>query len=186
MSIQKIPSILINTSLIGTIGGIPVGNSEGKLDSSWVNIPSPDLSDYVTTTDLTTELGNYALANHTHNEYATQADINNRFGIAIEKVNTLTSSSAITIDPTQGSIFTLTLDTNANISLSSISNGYYTTNGSCVTLMMPSNSYTVSWSSNITWISGSAPDLSTGYNIITFITPNGGTTWYGDALQVES
>lgn len=173
MSIQKIPSILINTSLTGTIGGIPVGNSEGKLDSSWVNIPSPDLS-------------GYALANHTHSEYATQTDINNRFGIAVEKVNTLTSSSEVTIDPTQGSIFTLTLDTNANISLSSISNGYYTTNGSCVTLMMPSNSYTVSWSSNITWISGSAPDLSTGYNIITFITPNGGTTWYGDALQVES
>ena len=52
--------------------------------------------------------------------------------------------------------------------------------------MMPSNSYTVSWSSNITWIDSAAPDLSTGYNIITFITPNGGTTWYGDALQIES
>lgn len=167
MSIQKIPSILINTSLTGTIGGIPVGNSEGKLDSSWVNIPSPDLSDYVTTTDLTT-------------------GVNNRFGIAVEKVNTLTSSSSITIDPTQGSIFTLTLDTNATINISSISSGYYTTNGSCITLMMPSNSYTVSWDSNITWISGTAPDLSTGFNIITFITSDGGTTWYGDALQVES
>ena len=147
-----------------------------------ISAANPDLSNYVTSADLS----GYALANHTHSEYATHADVNNRFGIAVEKVNTLTSSSSITIDPTQGSIFTLTLDTNANINISSISNGYYTTNGSCITLMMPSNSYTVSWSSNITWIDGAAPDLSTGYNIITFITPNGGTTWYGDALQIES
>lgn len=163
MSIQKIPSILINTSLTGTIGGIPVGNSEGKLDSSWVNIPSPDLS-----------------------EYATQSDVNNRFGIAVEKVNALTSSSAITIDPTQGSIFTLTLNTNATINISSISSGYYTTNGSVITLFMPSHNYTVTWGSSITWTSGSAPDLSEGYNIITFATPNGGTTWYGSCITVES
>ena len=157
--------------------------STGKVT---ISAAQPDLTNYVTNSDLNTALSDYALANHTHTEYATQADINNRFGIAVEKVNELTSSSNITIDPTQGSIFTLTLDTNTTISINSISNGYYTTNGSCVTLMMPSNSYIVSWSSNITWISGSAPDLSTGYNIITFITPNGGTTWYGDALQVES
>ena len=118
--------------------------------------------------------------------YTTLNDVNNRLGIPIEKVTALTSSSSITINPANGSLFTLDLDTDTTITLSSIYNGYYTTNGALVTLLMPSNNYIVSWSNNVIWVSGSAPDLSSGYNIITFVTSNGGTTWYGNSLSVSS
>ena len=117
---------------------------------------------------------------------ATTAYVNNRLGIPIEKVTALTSSSNITINPANGSLFTLTLGTNATITLSSISNGYYTTNGAVITLLMPATNYAITWT-NVTWDGGTAPDnLGDGFNIITFVTADGGTTWYGNALSLSS
>ena len=42
MSVQKIPSILIDSSLTGAAGKVPIGNSSGKLDSSWISVSLPD------------------------------------------------------------------------------------------------------------------------------------------------
>ena len=119
--------------------------------------------------------------------YATISDINTRIGIPVEKVNSLTSSSTITIDPAEGSLFNLTLDTDTTITLANITNNYYTNNGAVITLFMPAHSYIVNWSNNVVWASGSAPDLSTGViNIITFATSDNGVTWYGNTLNVRS
>lgn len=111
--------------------------------------------------------------------------VNNRFGVAIEKVSNVTSSNNITIDPTQGSMFNLTLNTDASISISSISNGYYTNNGACITLFIPVTNYVVYWNNNINWAGGSAPNLSNGYNILTLVSSDDGTTWYGNAISVS-
>lgn len=117
-------------------------------------------------------------------QIATTAYVNNRFANSTENVKALTSAATIAINPTESSLFTLTLTRNATINISTISNGYYTTNGAVITLFMPAHNYTVSWGSSISWVGGSAPDLSESYNIITFATPNGGTTWYGSCLNV--
>jgi len=119
-------------------------------------------------------------------QIATTAYVNNRFANSTENVKALTSAATIAINPTESSLFTLTLSRNATINISTISNGYYTTNGAVITLFMPAHNYTISWGSSISWVEGSAPDLSEGYNIITFASPNGGTTWYGSALSVSS
>ena len=111
--------------------------------------------------------------------------VNNRLGIGLEKSYTLTSAATINIDPLNGSIFYLNLTRNASITISTIS-GYYTNNGSVISLFMPSHNYTVAWDSKIIWASGSAPDLSNNFNIITLATANNGSTWYGTALEIES
>ena len=80
----------------------------------------------------------------------------------------------------------LSLSTNATISISTISNGPYTTNGETITLYLNNTSNTISWGNSITWMTGSAPDVSSNPSIITFVTFNGGTTWYGSAIEIES
>ena len=117
---------------------------------------------------------------------ATTAYVNNKFANPIEKVNTITSAASITIDPNAGSLFTLSLSTNASITIGNISNGPYTTNGSTITLYLSNTSNTITWNSKITWMSGEAPDVTSNPSIITFVTFNGGTNWYGSSIEVKS
>ncbi|MBO7535981.1 MAG: hypothetical protein J6T34_02410, partial [Bacilli bacterium] len=117
---------------------------------------------------------------------ATTAYVNNRFSIPVEKVSILTSQSIINIDPMEGSIFNLTLTNDATINISTIANGYYTNNGSIISIFIPSNSYLISWDSKIVWSGGIAPDLSNGFNIITLATSDSGSTWYGTNLEISS
>ena len=112
--------------------------------------------------------------------------LDNRFANPIEKVNAITSAASITIDPNAGSLFTLSLSTNASITIGNISNGPYTTNGETITLYLNNTNNTITWNSKITWISGEAPDVTSNPSIITFVTFNGGTNWYGSSIEVES
>ena len=125
------------------------------------------------------------LSNYATNSAVTTA-INNRFANPIEKVNAITSAASITIDPNAGSLFTLSLSTNASITIGNISNGPYTTNGSTITLYLSNTSNTITWNSKITWMSGEAPDVTSNPSIITFVTFNGGTNWYGSSIEVTS
>ena len=131
-------------------------------------------------TALSSELSNYATTS------SVTTAINNRFANPIEKVNAITSAASITIDPNAGSLFTLSLSTNASITIGNISNGPYTTNGSTITLYLSNTSNTITWDSKITWMSGEAPDVTSNPSIITFVTFNGGTNWYGSSIEVTS
>lgn len=112
--------------------------------------------------------------------------VNNRFSSPIENVQVLTSeSNSVTIDPNLSSIFTLSLNEDSTISIGEITRNYYSINGATISLFMPANNYVISWGSNIHWLEG-APDFSENYNIITFITPDNGVTWYGNSLEVVS
>ena len=53
----------------------------------------------------------------------------------------------------------------------------------CISLvLLGSGSYVVTWPSNVKWADGVTPTLTaSGIDILTFITPDGGTTWYGTA-----
>ena len=157
-------------------------NSTSIATTAFVNnaISSVDLSNYVTTSGLTTTLNDYATNS------AVTTSINNRFANSIEKVNAITSAASITIDPSDGSLFTLSLSTNASITIGNISNGPYTTNGETITLYLNNTNNTITWNSKITWMSGEAPDVTSNPSIITFVTFNGGTNWYGSSIEVTS
>lgn len=145
---------------------------------------TPSAGDH-STKIATTEFVNNALNNYVTASAVTTA-INNRFANPIEKVVALTSAASITIDPNAGSLFTLSLSTNASITIGNISNGPYTTNGSTITLYLSNTSNTITWDSKITWMSGEAPDVTSNPSIITFVTFNGGTNWYGSSIEVTS
>ena len=119
-------------------------------------------------------------------QIATTEYVNNKFANPIEKVNAITSASSITIDPNTGSLFTLTLGVNSSITIGNLSGGPYATNGATITLYLTNTNKTISWNSKITWVSGEAPDVTSNPSIITFVTFNGGTKWYGSSIEVES
>lgn len=81
------------------------------------------------------------------------------------------------ISPTNGAVFTKTITTDTTFSISAIPSGA----ASCFTLVLTDGgSHTVGWPSSVKWTEGTPPELITaGIDVITFITPNGGTTWYG-------
>jgi hypothetical protein len=99
-----------------------------------------------------------------------------------EKYTTINHSSAgsITYDLSLGNIFYV--NQTANITLSTITNPPTATNLGSFTVILDSDAtYTVAWDASVKWPSGNAPDLDNGpaVNIVSFITPNGGTDWYG-------
>lgn len=93
------------------------------------------------------------------------------------------SSNTLTLDLSQGSVFLATH--NANINTFSISNPV-STNGNAVQactllLLYTATPYTATWT-NVKWPSATAPTLTSSLSkidIFTFVTPDGGSTWYG-------
>ena len=161
--------------------------SGATLQNSTANTPSAgdNSTSIATTAFVNNALSGIDLSNYATTSAVTTA-INNRFANPIEKVNAITSAASITIDPSAGSLFTLSLSTNASITIGNVSNGPYTTNGSTITLYLSNTSNTITWDSKITWMSGEAPDVTSNPSIITFVTFNGGTNWYGSSIEVTS
>ena len=161
--------------------------SGATLQNSTANTPSAgdNSTSIATTAFVNNALSGIDLSNYATTSAVTTA-INNRFANPIEKVNVITSAASITIDPNAGSLFTLSLSTNASMTIGNISNGPYTTNGSTITLYLSNTSNTITWNSKITWMSGEAPDVTSNPSIITFVTFNGGTNWYGSSIEVIS
>lgn len=86
--------------------------------------------------------------------------------------------SAGAIDVSAGTVFTKTIAANTTISFTNVPAAPAT---ACVTLILTNGgSKTVTWPSSVKWSGGSAPDLTaSGVDVLTFLTVNGGTTWYG-------
>jgi len=162
------------------ISGATLQNSTANTPSAGDNSTSIATTAFVNNAISGIDLSNYATTS------AVTTAINNRFANPIEKVNVITSAASITIDPNAGSLFTLSLSTNASITIGNISNGPYTTNGSTITLYLSNTSNTITWDSKVTWMSGEAPDVTSNPSIITFVTFNGGTNWYGSSIEVTS
>jgi hypothetical protein len=100
-----------------------------------------------------------------------------------ERVNVLGASSATAIDfdLSSGNVVSLTLisTTARNFTLS---NPPASTNAGSITLIISSSGTqdTLSWPAGVTWTAGTAPSLtSSGTDIISLITLNAGTVWYG-------
>lgn len=85
------------------------------------------------------------------------------------------TSSAI--DVTQGSFFVKTITANTTLSFVNAPSSA----GCCVTLVLGNGgNYTVTWPSSVKWSDNTPPTLTqNGSDALTFITVDGGTTWYG-------
>ena len=92
MSVQKIPHILIDSSLTGAAGKIPIGNSSGKLDSSWISVSLPD---------QTGNSGKYLTTDGTTASWATDS-----FSSWDKDYDDLTNKPTIPVVPTTVSSFT--------------------------------------------------------------------------------
>ena len=83
------------------------------------------------------------------------------------------------IDLTAGNVVTATVDTSANTFTFSNPS---TSGKSCSFTLILTNggSQTVNWPGAVDWAGGSAPSLtSSGIDVLTFFTVDGGTIWYG-------
>jgi hypothetical protein len=91
------------------------------------------------------------------------------------------SAGTLTIDLSTGTVFNVL--NSANVTTFTISNAT-ASKASAFTLFITGNTTvtTQSWGSSVKWSGGTAPTLTTTngkVDILTFVTNNGGTTWFG-------
>ncbi len=81
------------------------------------------------------------------------------------------------IDVSLGSCFVKTVSANTTFSFTNIPTNVLC----CITLVIINGgNYTVTWPNSVKWTDNSAPDLTaSGKDVITFITYDSGTTWFG-------
>ena len=105
-----------------------------------------------------------------------------------ESVASVSSSSNTTNLPVYlNSYFYTTLSENTTFAFASPSSG---ANSIVVEIKQDASGsgYTVGWPASVKWAGGSAPTLSSGANdvdILTFITRDSGTNWYGFAAGLD-
>lgn len=93
------------------------------------------------------------------------------------------SSGALTLNLENGNVFSVAH--NANITSLTISNPPASGKAGSFVLILTqdgSGGRTITWPSSVKWGGGVAPTLTTtinAVNLLTFITVNGGTSWYG-------
>lgn len=101
-----------------------------------------------------------------------------------EGFSTPASAASITLDMTLGNVFDATLDQATTLVFS---NPPVSGKGGSFTLLLrqdPTGGWATTWPASVDWSDGSPPILSTSANaldILSFITVDGGTTWFGFA-----
>jgi len=104
-----------------------------------------------------------------------------------ETVNAIGSvgGGAQAIDLELGNVVTATVDTSETTF--SFSNPPASgTAGSFTLILTNGGSQTVNWPASVDWAGGGAPSLTaSGVDILTFVTTNGGTTWFGFAAGLD-
>ena len=90
---------------------------------------------------------------------------------------TTNAVSNTTINLANGTVFTKTLSANTTFTFTGVPTGKAATFSLILT---NSGSYGVTWPNSVKWSEDSDPVLtSAGIDVLTFITPDGGVTWYG-------
>lgn len=87
--------------------------------------------------------------------------------------------SGTAIDPNLGNLFTKTITANTSFTITKTNIPAGKT--AMFTLMLTNGgSKTITWPTGMKWPGGTPPTLTaSGTDILTFVTPDGGTTWYG-------
>jgi hypothetical protein len=147
--------------------------------SQWSNIPSSTFlaSDGSQSLSGNWDVGGFALSNVSALDTGRLS-----FDQPEETVVSGTTGSTYTIDVTNGSVFDLTLDADVTFSFTG---GASAAGANSVTVILTQDSTGgrgVTWPSETQWSGGSEPSLSTAADatdIVTFVSPDQGTTWYG-------
>ena len=85
--------------------------------------------------------------------------------------------SGSNIDLSGGNVFTKTISAAVEFSISGVPSGKTATFN---LILKNGGSKTVTWPSSVKWADSEVPDLTqSGIDVLTFLTPDGGTTWYG-------
>jgi hypothetical protein len=99
------------------------------------------------------------------------------------KTSPSSSSGTLTLDLENGNVFEVTLT--ENVTTTNFNNPPTSGNGGSFTLILKQDATggrTFAWPSSVDWSNGVSPTISTAANavdILTFLTVDGGTTWYG-------
>ncbi len=111
---------------------------------------------------------------------ATMLQIGGNYGVIAQ---TIASTNAISVNCASGNYFIATANGSATtITFTSVpANTVY----AMVIRLANGGVNTFTWSSSPKWPSGSAPTVSSNTDIFTFVTENGGTTWYGVQSMID-
>lgn len=90
---------------------------------------------------------------------------------------TTVAMAAADVDLSAGDVFTVTISAATTLTFSNVPAGKAATFNLIIT---NGGAATVTWPTSVKWASGTAPTLTaSGVDVLTFLTPDGGTTWYG-------
>lgn len=101
----------------------------------------------------------------------------------IDSINTksvFTAPSSVSndsVDVSEGTVFTKTVSADTDFSFTGVPSGK---TAEFMLLLSDGGAYSVTWPSSVKWAGGTAPTLTaSGTDVLRFITPDGGATWYG-------
>lgn len=90
---------------------------------------------------------------------------------------TTVAMAAADVDLSAGDVFTVTISAATTLTFSNVPAGKAATFNLIIT---NGGAATVTWPTSVKWASGTAPTLTaSGVDVLTFLTPDGGVTWYG-------
>jgi predicted RecA/RadA family phage recombinase len=93
------------------------------------------------------------------------------------------SSSSLTLDLNAAQVFTVTLNSNiSSLTISNTDSRANTAQGFTLILTADGTARTITWPGSVKWPSGTGPTLTSTNNkvdILSFVSPDNGTTWYG-------
>ena len=85
-------------------------------------------------------------------------------------------TGSYTLNLANGNVYDLTLSGNTTFTLA---NPPASGTAGSLTLIVTKGAHAITWPGAVDWADGTAPTMGTGVNIVTFVTTDGGTTWYG-------
>lgn len=157
----------------GTLVGGSAGVTSFNTRTGAITLSKSD----VTATGLAAADVGAAATSHAHGDYV-QAFNGGAEGIVTATIGTVT----YTPDLSQGNHFALTTTGTPTINMPTVTAGRFY--AFSMRLIQPDTlAHSVIWDAKVTWVSGQAPQRAQGtvgaYDIYTFMTEDGGTTWLG-------
>lgn len=99
-----------------------------------------------------------------------------------ESVTSANTGTSYTVDVTTGTVWDLTLTGDVTFSFSGAGDATGVNSFTLILTQDGTGGRTVTWPTEVVWDGGSAPTISSSAgatDVLTFFTPDGGTTWYG-------
>ncbi len=114
----------------------------------------------------------------------TYAKLNSTNAFVQGPYRTTVEMSASEINLANGSVFTKTITSDTSFTIVGTPSG---SAASFNLILVNGGAYTIVWPASVKWAGGNVPTLSaSGVDLLSFLTPDGGTTWYGVLLSAAA